>query len=86
MEKPEQLSEYVKVTSVSPLLIACTILLLLGAFVLWGVFGTVTDRVEYSGLIVPHHGTDDVTMDSQGAITKMYVHTGDTVTVWCVEK
>ena len=81
MEKPEQLSEYVKVTSVSPLLIACTILLLLGAFVLWGVFGTVTDRVEYSGLIFPHHGTDDVTMDSQGTITKMYVHTGDTVTV-----
>lgn len=59
MEKPEQLSEYVKVTSVSPLLIACTILLLLGAFVLWGVFGTVTDRVEYSGLILKLIINDD---------------------------
>ena len=79
MESPERLNDYVKVTSVSPMLIGCTILLLLVAFVVWGVFGTVTDRVEYSGLIFPHHGTDDVTMDSQGTITKMFVHTGDTV-------
>ena len=81
LESPERLNDYVRVTSVSPLLIGCTILLLLGAFVVWGVFGTVTDRVEYSGLIFPHHGTDDVTMDSQGTITKMFVHTGDTVVV-----
>lgn len=81
LESPERLNDYVRVTSVSPLLIGCTILLLLVAFVVWGVFGTVTDRVEYSGLIFPHHGTDDVTMDSQGTITKMFVHTGDTVVV-----
>ena len=81
LESPEQLNDYVRVTSVSPLLIGCTILLLLVAFVFWGVFGTVTDRVEYSGLIFPHHGTDDVTMDSQGTILKMFVHTGDSVAV-----
>jgi hypothetical protein len=81
LESPNQLKDYVRVTSVSPLLIGCTILLLLGAFVAWGIFGTVTDHVEYSGLIFPHHGTDDVTMDSQGTIIKMYVHTGDTVAV-----
>ena len=79
LETPDQLHDYVRVTSVSPLLIGCTILLLLGAFVVWGIFGTVTDRVEYSGLIFPHHGTDDVTLDSRGTITKMFVHTGDTV-------
>ena len=81
LESPAQLNDYVRVTSVSPMLIGCTILLLLCAFVVWGVFGTVTERVQYSGLIFPHHGTDDVTMDSQGTITKMYVHTGDTVAV-----
>ena len=70
---PEQLKDYVRVTSVSPLLIGCTILLLIGAFVLWGVYGTVTDRVEFSGLIFPHHGTDDVTIETQGTILKMYV-------------
>ncbi len=79
LESPDQLHDYVRVTSVSPLLIGCTILLLLGAFVVWCVFGTVTDRVEYSGLIFPHHGTDDVTLESSGTITKMYVHTGDSV-------
>lgn len=79
LESPDQLKDYVRVTSVSPLLIGCTILLLLGAFVVWGVFGTVTESVEYSGLIFPHHGTDDVTMDSKGTIIKMYVHTGDSV-------
>lgn len=81
LESPERLNDYVRVTSVSPMLIGCTILLLLVALVVWGVFGTVTDRVEYSGLIFPHHGTDDVTMDSQGTITKMFVHTGDTVVI-----
>ena len=79
LETLDQLHDYVRVTSVSPMLIGCTILLLLGAFVVWGIFGTVTDRVEYSGLIFPHHGTDDVTLDSRGTITKMFVHTGDTV-------
>ena len=78
---PEQLKDYVRVTSVSPMLIGCTILLLIGAFVVWGVYGTVTDRVEFSGLIFPHHGTDDVTIDTQGTILKMYVHTGDTVVI-----
>ena len=81
LESPDQLKDYVRVTSVSPLLIGCTILLLLCAFVVWGVFGTVTDHVEYSGLIFPHHGTDDVTLDSKGTIIKIYVHTGDTVAV-----
>lgn len=81
LESPTVLKDYVRVTSVSPLLIGCTILLLLGAFVIWGIFGTVTDHVEYSGLIFPHHGTDDVTINSSGTITKMYVHTGDTVAV-----
>ena len=79
MESPGQVNDYVRVTSVSPFLIGCTILLLLGAFVVWGVLGTVTDRVQYSGLIFPHHGTDDVTMNCEGVITKMYVHTGDTL-------
>lgn len=52
LESPNQLKDYVRVTSVSPLLIGCTILLLLGAFVAWGIFGTVTDHVEYSGLTI----------------------------------
>lgn len=79
LESPEQIGEYVRITAVSPLLIGSTILLLLIAFVVWGVLGTVTDRAEYSGLIFPHHGTDDVTLNSRGTITKMLVHTGDSV-------
>ena len=79
MESPDGLQDYVRVTSVSPLLIGSTILLMLCAFVVWGMFGTVTDRVEFSGLIFPHHGTDDVVVESKGTITKMLVHTGDTV-------
>ena len=79
MESPTQVNGYVRVTSVPPFLIGGTILLLLVAFVVWGVFGTVSDRVQYCGLIFPHHGTDDVTLDSSGVITKMYVHTGDSL-------
>lgn len=80
LEYPGQVQDYVRVTSVSPFLIGVTILLLLGAFVLWGVFGSVADRVQYNGLIFPHHGTDDVTLESGGTILRMLVHTGDSVT------
>jgi len=79
LESPAHIQDYVRVTSVSPFLIGSAILLLLVAFVVWGVLGTVTDRVNYSGLIFPHHGTDDVTLNSEGTIVKMFVHTGDTV-------
>ena len=81
LETPDHVQDYVRVTSVSPFLIGLTILLLLGAFVVWGIFGTVTDRVSYNGLIFPHHGTDDVMLESGGLITKMLVYTGDSVTV-----
>ena len=79
LESPDRIQDYVRVTSVSPFLIGLTILLLLGAFVVWGIFGTVTDRVSYNGLIFPHHGTDDVVLNSSGSITRMLVHTGDSV-------
>lgn len=79
LESPDRVQDYVRVTSVSPFLIGLTILLLLAAFVVWGIFGTVTDRVSYNGLIFPHHGTDDLVLNSDGSITKMYVHTGDSV-------
>ena len=81
LETPDHVQDYVRVSSVSPFLIGLTILLLLGAFVVWGIFGTVTDRVSYNGLIFPHHGTDDVMLESGGLITKMLVYTGDSVTV-----
>lgn len=81
LETPDHVQDYVRVTSVSPFLIGLTILLLLGAFVVWGIFGTVTDRVSYNELIFPHHGTDDVMLESGGLITKMLVYTGDSVTV-----
>lgn len=81
LKSPDHVQEYVRVTSVSPFLIGLTILLLLGAFVVWGVFGTVADRVQYTGLIFPHHGTDDVTLESRGSVIRMLVHTGDSVVV-----
>ncbi len=79
LESPDRVQEYVRVTSVSPFLIGLAILLLLGAFVVWGIFGTVADRVQYTGLIFPHHGTDDVTLQSRGSVIRMQVHTGDSV-------
>ena len=37
LETPDHVQDYVRVTSVSPFLIGLTILLLLGAFVVWGI-------------------------------------------------
>lgn len=80
LESPDHVKDYVQVTSVSPFLIGSAILLLIVAFVVWCVLGAVTDRVNYNGLIFPHHGTDDLTLTTEGSIIKMLVHTGDTVT------
>lgn len=81
LSSPKDLGEHLKITSVPTYLISLTIILLLGAFVVWGFWGSVTHKVNYNGVVFPEKGTYDISLPNKGLVSKMLVHHGD-----CVKK
>ena len=79
LQSPEQIGSVLKITSVPSYLIALTAILLLGAFMVWGFLGNVSDKVYYSGVVFPNQGTADVSLPNKGMIRTMLVHSGDHV-------
>ena len=80
LDSPEQIGSTLKITALPTYLLACTVLLLLGAFFVWGFLGTVSDKVYYSGVVFPLQGTSDVSLHNKGMIRTMFVHGGDHIT------
>lgn len=54
VNSPEQLNEYIQVTSPSMWLVLAAVILLLTGVVVWGVFGTVETTIE-TGVLVQEH-------------------------------
>ena len=84
LQSPEQIGSVLKITSVPSYLIALTAILLLGAFMVWGFLGNVSDKVYYSGVVFPNQGTADVSLPNKGMIRTMLVHSGDHVLLRCI--
>ena len=80
MQSPEEIGATLKVTALPTYLLALTVLLLLGAFFVWGFLGTVSDKVYYSGVVFPMQGTTDVSLPNKGMVRTVFVHNGDHVT------
>jgi len=78
---PTQIADHLRVTYVPAYLLAAAIALLLGAFVVWGVLGSVSDKAYYSGVVFPTQGTTDVTLPNKGIVRTMMVQNGDSVRV-----
>ena len=76
---PEQLADHLRVTYVPAYLLAAAIGLLLAAFIVWGVLGTVSDKAYYSGVVFPAQGTTDMTLPNKGIVRTMLVQNGDSV-------
>jgi multidrug efflux pump subunit AcrA (membrane-fusion protein) len=76
---PEQLADHLHVTYVPAYLLAAAIGLLLAAFIVWGVLGTVSDKAYYSGVVFPAQGTTDMTLPNKGIVRTMLVQNGDSV-------
>ena len=53
LQSPEQITDHLRVTAVPIYLLAAAIIVLLGAFVVWGFLGTVSDKAYYSGVVFP---------------------------------
>ena len=81
-QKLASLNEFgktLKVTALPSYLLACTALLLLGAFFVWGFLGTVSDKAYYSGVVFPSEGTTDLSLPNRGMVRTIFVHSGDHV-------
>lgn len=79
LQSPEQMVDHLRVTFVPSYLLAAAVLLLLAAFIAWGVLGSVSDKVYYSGVVFPVQGTTDITLPNKGIVRNMLVHNGDSV-------
>ena len=78
-QSPEQISEHLRVTAIPTYLLATAIIVLLGAFIVWGFLGNVSDKAYYSGDVFPVQGTTDITLPNKGMVRTMLVHNGDSV-------
>ncbi len=79
LQSPEQMADHLRVTYVPTYLLAAAIGLLMAAFIVWGVLGTVSDKAYYSGVVFPVEGTTDATLPNRGIVRTMLVHNGDSV-------
>lgn len=78
-QSPEQIADHLRVTSVPTYLLATAVIVLLVAFIVWGVLGNVSDKAYYSGVVFPVQGTTDVSLPNKGIVRTMLVHNGDSV-------
>ena len=79
IQSPEQIADHLQVTYVPTYLLAAAAALLLAAFIVWGVLGSVSDKAYYSGVVFPVQGTTDITLPNKGIVRTMLVHNGDIV-------
>ena len=76
---PDQICDHLRVTAVPTYLLATAILILFGAFIVWGFLGNVSDKAYYSGVVFPVEGTTDITLPNKGMVRTMLLHNGDSV-------
>jgi len=81
LQSPEQIADHLRVTYVPTYLLAAAATLLLVAFIVWGVLGTVSDKAYYSGVVFPSQGTTDITLPNKGIVRSIMVRNGDSVRV-----
>ena len=79
LRSPEEIADHLRVTYVPTYLLATAGGLLLAAFIVWGILGSVSDKVYFSGVVFPVEGTSDVTLPNKGIVRSILVHNGDSV-------
>ena len=81
LQSPEQIVDHLRVTYVPSYLLATAVIVLVVAFLVWGVLGTVSEKAYYSGVVFPAQGTTDITLPNKGIVRSMMVRDGDSVRV-----
>ena len=81
LRSPDQIGDHLRVTAVPTYLLAAAITILFGAFIVWGLLGTVSDKAYFSGVVFPSEGTTDVMLPNKGIVRSIMVRDGDSVRV-----
>lgn len=79
IQSPGEITDHLHVTAVPTYLLAGAIIILIGAFIVWGFLGNVSDKAHYSGVVFPAEGTTDITLPNKGMVRSMLVHNGDII-------
>ncbi|MBR3990035.1 MAG: hypothetical protein IKI85_05765 [Bacteroidales bacterium] len=79
IQSPGEITDHLHVTAVPTYLLAGAIIILLGAFIVWGFLGNVSDKAHYCGVVFPAEGTTDITLPNKGMVRSMLVHNGDII-------
>ena len=78
-QSPLEIGDHLRLTYVPTYLLATAAAVLLVAFIVWGVLGTVSDKVYYSGVVFPTQGTTDIYLPHKGIVRSIMVRDGDIV-------
>ena len=81
LQSPEQISDHLRLTYVPTYMLAAAAAFLIAAFIVWGVLGSVSDKVYYSGVVFPAQGTTDIVLPNKGIVRSLMVRDGDSVRV-----
>lgn len=79
LKSPDQIGDYMHVSAFNTLLVCLTVFLLVCAFFLWAFLGKVTDKVEYTGILVPAKEATDITLPNEGVVHTLLVSNGEQV-------
>lgn len=71
--------KYIRLTSHSSIAVLFAMGILSVGFVIWAIFGSVTDREIIHGVVFPSKGTVGVNVPSNGSVKELFVHKGDMV-------
>ena len=71
--------ETIKLSKPSVYLILLTLAVMAGAFLSWGILGSVTDKAKMKGVMFPVDGTSVVSVPNPGVVRTLMVHKGDMV-------
>lgn len=80
LSSPEQLDTLMQVTAPAGWLALSAVGLMLGVAVLWGIFGSIPNKVQGEGILIRGGAVLDVEANTAGRITRIDVAPGDLVT------
>lgn len=76
LKSPDQIGEYMHVSAFNTLLVCLTAFLLVCAFFLWAFLGKVTDKVEYTGILMPARAATNLTLPHDGVVRTLLASNG----------
>lgn len=71
--------ETIRLSKPSIYLLLLTLAVMAGAFLSWGLLGSVTDKAQMKGVMFPVDGASEMSVPNPGVVRTLMVHKGDTV-------